>query len=191
MIGEKFNFFGQDERLKKAMKRFFLSLVALIILWQLLYNFVLKPLGEPDKFLTTTVASGAVVCINAFVPVTTPVIMGSYYEGAGGLQLLQNNKVVFVIGDICNGLDLIVIYWGLIFILPFYSFKRKMVFGISGAIAILLANVIRVTLLYWLYFYHRPMFELNHKYIFTLLLYLMIFYGWILFTRKGLANGKE
>ena len=192
MAQKKFNLFGKDEKVNKVMKRFFIQLIIVIVAWQLLYNFVLEPTRIPDKFLTSFNAAGAVVGINAFLPVDPKVvIVDSISEVAGGVNLLQNNKVVFLVADICNGLDLLVIYLGLLFLLPYYSMKRRIAFGIGGIIVIMLANIVRVTLLYWLYYFHKPMFELNHKYIFTLVLYLIIFIGWILFTRKGLPHEKS
>ena len=192
MAQKKFNLFGKDEKVNKVMKRFFIQLIIVIVAWQLLYNFVLEPTRIPDKFLTSFTAAGAVVGINAFLPVDPKVvIVDSISEVAGGVNLLQNNKVVFLVADICNGLDLLVIYLGLLFLLPYYSMKRRIAFGIGGIIVIMLANIVRVTLLYWLYYFHKPMFELNHKYIFTLVLYLIIFIGWILFTRKGLPHEKS
>jgi exosortase/archaeosortase family protein len=156
----------------------------IIIAWQLLYNFVLKPSTFPDKFLTKTTTIGSMAFINTFLPVDPKLTMDSVYYGGktyDGYHLLQRDKVVFVVADICNALDLFVIYLGLIILLPFYTLKRKIVYGIGGLIVIMLANMIRVTLLYWVY----------HKYIFTLLLYLVIFAGWVLFTRKGFKHEKN
>ncbi|MGG9972828.1 exosortase/archaeosortase family protein [Ferruginibacter sp. SUN002] len=192
MTSNQFKLFGSDEKLSKAIKKFFLQLIILIVAWQLLYNFVLKPSNVPDKMLTKVTTIGAMACINTFLPVDPKLTMDPVYHGnKGGFQLLQRDKPVFIIADICNGLDLFVIYLGLIILLPYYSIKRKIAFGLGGLIVIMLANVIRVTMLYWLYAYHRPMFELNHKYIFTLLLYLLIFCGWVLFTRKGFKHEKN
>lgn len=187
----KFKFFGTDEKLNAAIKKFFIRLVVLIVAWQLLYNFVLKPTTIPDKILTETTTWGAMVCINTFLPVDPKITMDSvYYGGDSGYHLMRGNRIVFVIADACNGLDLFVIYVGLIVLLPFYKMKRKIAFIIGGLAVLLVANIARVTLLYWIYFYHRPIFQINHKYIFTLLLYLIIFCGWLLFTKKGFKDEK-
>jgi len=188
----KFNLFGTDEKLNAAIKKFFIRLVILIVAWQLLYNFVLKPTTVPDKILTKTTTMGAMACINTFLPVNPSITMDSvYYGGNDGYHLMQGNRIVFVIADACNGLDLFVIYVGLIVLLPYYQLRRKIIFIIGGLVVLLFANIMRVTLLYWIYFYHRPSFQINHKYIFTLLLYLIIFCGWLLFTKKGFKDEKS
>ncbi len=187
----KFSFFGDDVALNKAIKFFFFKVAAFILVWQLLYNFVLEPANVPDHFLTDITTRATVFSINTFLGADPQVTMAPFLPEQRATELIQNGRVVLIIADVCNALDLMVIYLSIIFLLPYYSFRRKISFAIGGIIVINIANIIRCTLLYWLYFFHNPMFELNHKYIFTMLLYLLIFYCWILFTRKGLKREKN
>ena len=52
--------------INKAMKLFFLKLVGLIIAWESLYIFLLKPLRIPDAFLTHTLTGAVSGAINLF-----------------------------------------------------------------------------------------------------------------------------
>ena len=97
--------------------------------------------------------------------------------------LTQNNKDIFGVFDYCNGLDLMFIYVGIIFLLP-YTITRKITFSIGGLIAINTMNVIRITCLYLIYVYNRKAFDVSHHYLFTLVMYLLIFYGWLLYTKN-------
>lgn len=187
---KKQNFLGDDATLNKVIKLFFLKVAVFIVAWQLLYNFVLEPANIPDHFLTEVTTRATVFSINTFLGADPKVSMAPFLPDQRATELIQGGRVVLIIADVCNALDLMVIYLSIIFLLPYYSLRRKIYFGIGGIIIINIANIIRCTLLYWLYFFHNPMFELNHKYIFTMLLYLIIFFCWILFTRKGFKREK-
>lgn len=187
---KKLNLLGNDITLNKVIKQFFLKVALFIIAWQLLYNFVLRPANVPDHFLTDITTRATVFSINTFLGVEPKVTAVPFLPHQRATEILQDGRVVLIIADVCNALDLMVIYLSIIFLLPYYTLRRKISFAIGGVIIINIANIIRCTLLYWLYFFHNPMFELNHKYIFTMLLYLLIFYCWILFTRKGFKHEK-
>ncbi|UEG49900.1 exosortase/archaeosortase family protein [Ferruginibacter lapsinanis] len=187
---ENFNFFGDDVSLNKEIKSFFIKVVVFIIAWQLLYNLVLLPANIPDHFLTKITAHATVFSINDILRVTPTVTVGEFPIQERAIPIMENKRIILYIADGCNALDLMVIYLSIILLLPYYTWRRKMAFSIGGVIVINIANIIRCTLLYWVYRYHNPMFELNHKYIFTILLYLVIFCCWILFTRKGFNREK-
>jgi len=167
----------------KPILFFFLKLLALVIIWECSYHFILKPIRIPDKLLTDFVTAGTVKVLNLF-----PIEQGVYHwvspPGLTGAYIMLNNKTVFLIADICNALDLIIIYLGFIILLP-YKISRKVVFGIGGVIVLALANIVRCVLLYRIYKTHPDMFELHHHYTFTVLMYLLISLGWILFTNKS------
>lgn len=160
---------------------FFLKLFALVIVWECAYYFILAPARIPDKFLTDVITSAVTGCINFF---SHAVNKYSWQAVPGADFIMQNGRNVFMIADACNGLSLMVIYVGLIVLLP-YPLKRKIVFSTGGIIVLIIANITRCVLLYWIYKKHPDMFELNHHYLFTILMYLLIFYGWLLFTKKG------
>jgi exosortase/archaeosortase family protein len=168
---------------RTSLLAFFLKLFVLIIIWECSYHFILKPAGLPDKPLTNTITSGVTNSINLFSSASS-VYTWFRNDAMTADYLLKNGKLVFFIADDCNGLSLIVIYLGFIILMP-YSIKRKIIFSIGGIIVLTIANIIRCSLLYWIYKAHPDMFDFNHHYLFTILMYLLIFYGWILFTKKG------
>lgn len=172
--------------LNKKIFFFFLKLIALIIIWECSYYFILEPARIPDKLLTDVITSGVANCIKVISKVPTAYTWHDYALSSGAF-IFKNNKVALFIADGCNGLSLIIIYVGFIILLP-YPGKRKIIFSIIGIVTITIANIIRCILLYWVYVYHKSMFEINHHYIFTLVMYLLIFYLWFLFTKGGKIN---
>ncbi len=168
-------------RLDKSTRNFLLKLVVLFIAWELAYIFILKPIRIPDRQLTIFITGIVTWCINLFPGPDLSWVESHYYPAC---QLIRNGKPVFAIVDSCNGLDLFLIYLSIIWLLP-YPAKRKLIFSIAGIIGIIIVNIIRCVALYWIYRTHPNLFEINHHYLFTILIYLFIFYGWVLFTKTG------
>ncbi len=168
--------------LNNQLVRFFLRFFVLLSAWFVCYNLLLKPARVIDKPLTNFLAKAVVKVINYVAPPTPSL---AYTENAVDkcTYLTQNNKEIFAIFDYCNGVDLMFIYVGIIFLLP-YTIKRKVAFSIGGLIAINIMNVIRITCLYLIYVYNRNAFDFSHHYLFTLVMYLLIFYGWLLYTKN-------
>jgi exosortase/archaeosortase family protein len=170
----------------KDIVRFVIKLIALVIIWECSYYFILIPTRIPDKGLTDFITSGTTHCLNLFSSATSKYTWKDFPE-TNAARIFNNGKYVFYIADICNGLSLLAIYCGFIILLP-YPVKRKIVFCVGGIIALTIANIIRCVSLYWIFRHHADLFELNHHYVFTIFMYLLIFLGWILFTKKTKPN---
>ncbi len=173
-------------RIDKEMKRFLLKLIIFIIVWEGLYIFILKPKRILDSLLTEWLTIAVTGTLNFFfrmIPkaewITDPVNDACLVQ--------QSGKTLLIIFDDCNGLDLFIIYLAFIVLLP-YPAKRKLIFGVGGLIAIFIGNIFRCVALYWVYVHFRGMFDFNHHYVFTIVMYLIIFYGWVLFTKKQQTN---
>lgn len=175
---------------KKGAVSFFLRLLLLFSLWFVIYNIILKPDRIIDRPVTNFITASVAVLINNISPPEAQVTWMEDKQAGGRDYLMREGKKVFGIYDVCNGIDLMFIYVGILFLLP-YSLKRKIIFSIGGIIAIILANIIRVFLLYYIYKDYRSMFDVSHHYLFTLLIYVLIFYGWLLFIKKGNLNEKS
>ncbi len=170
----------------KTIFFFFGKLILLGAVMIFIYNTVLNPARIPDRWLTVTISSGVVTGVNTFFPAHLHITADE--SNYGRFVNIRKNGVVFLrIWDNCNGLDLIAIYLSLIILLP-YRWIRKLIFIVAGATALIIANIIRCIALYWIYLYNRKLFDINHHYIFTILIYLLIFYLWLLFTKKGRIN---
>ena len=172
------------------MLNFFLKLLALVSLWFVFYALILRPGRIIDRPLTNFITNAAAHAINVVSPNTAPL---SWYEEPVHKDrnfIIKEGKKVLGIHDACNGIDLMFIYIGIIVLLP-YSLKRKLLFSIGGIAAIILANIIRVCSLYYIYRYHTAAFEFSHHYVFTILMYVLIFYGWVLFIKKDKPNEQS
>jgi exosortase/archaeosortase family protein len=173
----------------KRIVHFFINLFILFSIWFVVYALILRPPRVIDRPLTNFITSTVTSCINILSPSTVPV---SWIDlpVEGRAHITQNGQKVFGVYDVCNGIDLMFIYVGIIVLLP-YSLKRKIIFSIGGVVVIIIANIIRVTALYFINVYQHSAFDFSHHYLFTILMYILIFYGWLLFIKKGKTDEKS
>lgn len=174
--------FGKNKsNYNKQVLHFFIRLFLLVTAWTFFWTLFLKPARTIDKPLTYLLTASVVHVVNAVSP-NTPTISWETDPKRNCAFLVQNGVNVFEIWDACNGIDLMIIYLGIIILLP-YPIKRKIFFSVGGVIVIILANILRISLLYLIYIYYRTAFEFSHHYLFSILMYLLIFYGWLLYIK--------
>jgi len=173
----------------KNLKSFFLKIFVIIICWKLLYHFVLIPIRIPDNFLTNTITAG-VAWLSSLLNIMGSDVSWTKHPfnviSADGITL--NGQCIFLVDDTCNGLEIMLIYTGIIAILPKYALSRRLLFIVAGLIALIICNIGRCTALLWIYTYHKPIFDFNHHYVFTFVMYIIIFMGWMLFTKKQVED---
>lgn len=165
------------DKIKKAIpeniRPFVIRAVILIIAWELLYNFILRPSGIPDDQLTRIVQVGAMKLLSLF-----------YTDiGEDGNVIVLNGSKAVSIARQCNGLELIVLYLGFIFCLPTNA-KRMITFGVVGVLVIYILNIIRTALLAAMYDINHSMTEFAHHYVFKIIIYAVVFLGWVLYMKK-------
>ncbi len=170
-------------------QQFIIKSFVCVALWRLLYTYILQPLAFPDKILTKFIGKGTIIFINTF---SNPLVKKAYCvdsKYAGEVILARGNHAILRIGDACNGLELMLIYAGVIALLP-GKVSQKVVFITVGIAALLVANMIRCAGLEWVYEFYRPMFDTTHHYLFTLVMYVLIFSGWVLYINKLKNHAK-
>ncbi len=169
-------------------QQFIIKSVSCVVLWRLLYVFILKPITFPDKILTRLIGEGTIVVINLF----SNSKLGKAYcmnGHSGEVVLVRNNHALLRIGDACNGLELMLIYLGVIALLPGNA-KRKGIYISLGIVGLLIANMFRCAGLQYIYVYYPQLFETTHHYLFTLVMYVLIFVGWVMYINKVKQDAK-
>lgn len=175
---------------KNEILYFFIRLLILVSIWFVVYTLILRPGRTIDRPVTNFITSAVTKAINLTSVNNEQLDWREDYLNHDRNFLIKNGVDIFGIYDVCNGIDLMFIYVGIIVLLP-ASYKRKFTFSVFGILVIILANIIRVYALYYIYFYYRPAFEISHHYIFTILIYILIFYGWLLFIKPNKINEKS
>lgn len=165
------------DKIKNAIpenaRPFIIRAALLIIAWELLYNFVLRPSGIPDDQLTRIVQVGAMKLLSLF-----------YTDiGADENVIVLNGSRAVSIARQCNGLELIVLYLGFIICLPSNA-KRMISFGVIGTLIIYILNIIRTAILAVMYDINHSMTDFAHHYVFKIVIYAVVFLGWVLYMKK-------
>ncbi len=170
-------------------QQFIIKSVSCVALWRLLYVYILKPLTFPDKILTKLIGEGTIVVINLF---SSSKLKKAYcIDGQPGeVILVRYNHALLRIGDACNGLELMLIYAGVIALLP-GTLTRKWIYISVGIFALIVANMFRCAGLQYIYVYYPQLFETTHHYVFTLVMYVLIFIGWVMYINKVKQDAKR
>jgi exosortase/archaeosortase family protein len=180
------------KQIPRPVKLFLLQSIFLFIAWKAIYLTILLPNRVLDRPLTYAVTIGAVGTLNGATRSHDYAAIGATHpkKDAGGrttgwedtMDIYSHQVRALSIADACNGLELMVLYAGLIICLPSRPFRKAVFIG-TGILLIEVLNVIRCTGLVLL-FQHRPEYvDFSHHYLFSLLIYGAIFWLWWLFSR--------
>lgn len=162
------------------VRPFLVRAAILVAVWELLYNFVLKPSGIPDEQLTAMVQWGTIKLLSLF------------YDNLGqdGNIIIINGENAVSIARQCNGLELIVLYLGFMLCIP-TSLKRFLIFSVVGLLVIYFLNLIRSAALAVMYLQNHAWTDFAHHYVFKIIIYAVVFYGWVLYIKKPKADATE
>ena len=159
--------------------------MVIFVAWQLLYTFVLLPIRIPDKFLTNVTAWSTCHFLSLFYSNVEPVYVHSLSRRLALIKI--NNAKIIGVADPCNALDIYVLYISFLFCFP-GKWKRRLIFILLGVPYIFFLNTIRCAMIAWLNINYRGWVEISHHYLFTTALYLLVFYVWVLYTKKEMQD---
>jgi len=150
-----------------------------------------------DKPLTSFTAISAAQALNFFSnssDYTTQDEIDEYNaDGFHEIQYLTSifykNEKALSVADVCNALELLVLYAGFIICFP-AGIKRKISFTIGGILLICLVNILRCAGLAWIFIYYPDYGDFSHHYVFTFIVYVCIFLLWFWFSKKPSVNVK-
>lgn len=176
-------------QIPKPVRNFLWKATLLFVAWKAVYLLFLLPGRVLDKPLTYLIGKGTAATLAVIHPsgdfnaVATMHPKGLGNEGLEPVMAIRSNQTVLLsIADVCNGLELLVLYAGLILCLP-ASRKRKIAYIAGGIVLIEILNVIRCAGLVLVYLHKPEYLDFSHHYLFTFVVYAFIFWLWYLFSR--------
>jgi len=176
-------------RIPRPVKEFLLKATILFVAWKAVYLLFLLPGRILDKPLTYIIGKSTAGALGLFnpsgdynaIPAMHPKGLGN--QGLEPVMAIRSNQTALLdIADVCNGLELLVLYAGLILCLP-ATRNRKLAYIIGGIIGIELPNVLRCAGLVAVYLHKPEWLDFSHHYLFTFVVYAFIFWLWYLFSR--------
>ncbi len=173
----------------KPIIRLFIYIIAMFILWQILYVNFLTPGGKFDFWLTKTVTKHSIFTLNIFS--SNYDIFVNHY---GKCSILHNNIKIISVNHACNGQVLYPVFAAFI-IATNGQLINKFSYILLGSFLIYGINVLRVISLVYIRLYYPAYLNFNHKYTFTLIVYSFIFYLWYYwvnsFSKKQLLKSND
>jgi exosortase family protein XrtF len=163
--------------------RFLFIFLALYLAGNVVYGLFIESYGSTPDPMTKVVAVQTAAVLRA-----TGAVVEAVHNTQGPTVFLRNEiKTVLNIYEGCNGLNVMIVF--VAFVVAFGGKPRKMSwFLIAGLVVIHLFNVIRITLLYFVAIGYQRYFYYVHKYIFTGILYAIVFLLWYVWINR--INGK-
>ena len=98
-------------------------------------------------------------------------------------QLIHEDRSVLAIYEGCNGINIMIIF--VAFLVAFGPIgKPLLVFALAGIVIIHLMNLARIAVLFWVVLYLPDFVYFMHKYLFTAILFVIVFVLWIVWVKR-------
>ena len=152
-------------------------------MWKLAYHLLLFPIRFPDKALTGLTAQSTAFVYGIASGANVEVKEGPKVRNTFFTTLYINDRKAIGIADSCNGLELYVLYIGFLLCIPEKP-SRKLLFITVGVLGIFVLNAFRCAGIAWLNLHYVSLVDFAHHYFFKMIIYALIFYTWVSFSRK-------
>jgi exosortase family protein XrtF len=164
---------------QKAILFFLLKFVGLYVVLNTVYGLWISsyaPLPDP---VTKAVTHQAVACI----ALTENNISIGSITTSPNVPILKDGRAVVNVYEGCNGFNVMFVF--LSFVIAYTgTLKKTLLFSIVGLVIIYIFNLFRVSLLYFIAEYYPNNLYFFHKYLFTGVLYGIVFVLWYFWVRK-------
>jgi exosortase family protein XrtF len=171
-----------SKRPNRALYLFLGKALLLYIVWNLLYQGWISKHTLLEQQMTSSLGVVSSKLMNRLGYNTTAIDDFKDPQAAYSKILLDGQPLV-LIAHACNGLTLLVLFIGFILIYP-GDWKVKTLYILLGSILIYLINVIRILILLLNMIYFQGSFDFNHKYTYTIAVYVCVFVLWMLWANR-------
>jgi exosortase family protein XrtF len=164
---------------QKAILLFLIKFIGLYIVLNTVYGFWIahyEPLADPlTRIVTDHTAS--------LISITEDNITVGEVINSPNVPIRQEGRTIVSVFEGCNSINVMIVF--LAFVVAFTGTARKTVaFTAIGLTLIYVFNLFRVGLLFYIAKYYPHNLYFFHKYLFTGLLYGLVFLLWFYWVRK-------
>jgi exosortase/archaeosortase family protein len=167
------------------IRQFLIRACIIFLLWKFCYYLILKPTRVVDKPLTVQTTKSTLLVLKSFYTNATfsivekiPTNKIDFYS----LVIIKDGRKVLGIADPCNALELFVLFSSFLLCIPL-NWKRILLFSIGGTAIIYFFNILRCSFIGYLNISNSSYIDIAHHYIFKLIMYLIIFGGWVWYLK--------
>jgi exosortase family protein XrtF len=164
---------------------FLLKLLAFYLVFHLLQLYFNESLlgADVNAFISNFIAKGTVYLMSVFS------IASNYIQTGHGAQLYVDGSQSVYIDHSCNAFNIQKAFLSLVLATTFRN-KHLLWYIPIGVLSIFLVNVVRVWALAVIYKYAPNLLDINHKYIFTIIVYAWIFVLFLIWVNKFVQTKK-
>jgi exosortase/archaeosortase family protein len=160
---------------------FLLKAIAVYIAWYLIYDLWLEKVGAFDNWIVDYLVYFSVSILELF----NYILIVDYHTM--GIDGAASHVLV---GTGCNGVELYALFAGFVLIFE-GSWKHKLWFIPVGVFVLFFFNVFRIIALAITGLYSAELLDFNHKYTFTIIMYILTFIGWMLWVKYFSVKDKK
>lgn len=160
---------------------FILKAIIIYVIWFLIYDLWLKKVGILDNLIIDNLVYLSVQFLEFF---DYMLYVDHHKVGIHGAY----SSVI--VGSGCNALELFALFAGFVLIFE-GSWKNKLWFIPLGIIIIHLLNVSRILALIFSGTISKSLLQFNHKYTFTIIMYIITFVGWMIWVKYFASKTKK
>jgi exosortase/archaeosortase family protein len=169
-----------------------LKALVLFVAWKLLYLSILFPRKVPDSALTRFIGKSTAGVLNMLPgapdkystrQALDTVMLEDALVSSPATDIYRNEERTLRVANACNGLELMVLYVGFLLCFPAPA-SRRWKFALLGILLIMVLNVLRCAALVLIFVHSRRYLDFSHHFLFTFVVYLLIFLLWFIFTKK-------
>ncbi len=154
-------------------------LVAYVILNVLYSWFFISYYPEPDPI--TVQLTAAVVKLVGFCGLQLQYMTHAHQPF---VSLMHNTREILLIYEGCNGVNVWIVFVS--FLIAYGPWgPRLWMFILLGSALLFIMAILRLIFLFWVVLEIPRQFYFFHKYLFSALLYLIVFIGWYLWIRSS------
>lgn len=104
-------------------------------------------------------------------------------------SVVYEQRAIISVYEGCNGINVLIIFWSFLF--AFGPLNRKLlIFSVMGLLIIHIANLFRIGLLFFVSIYFSNFLFFTHKYLFTAIIYAVVFLLWFFWVSKNFQTRK-
>jgi exosortase family protein XrtF len=158
---------------------FLAKFIILYLVLNLLYGFYINSYDPYPDPVTTIVAEQTSAVLALFGEENQTYAQNS----KTGVWISSPERSVLSVYEGCNGLNVFIIFFS--FLLAYGKPRKALIWFIPlGAVVIHVFNLARIGLLYHVTLYYPDLTYFTHKYLFTAIIYGVIFLLWLLWVLK-------
>jgi exosortase family protein XrtF len=164
---------------QKAILFFLLRFIGLYLVLNTAYGFWItryEPLADPITKIVTHQTAALVSLTEEDIEVRDS-LKNAY------VPIYQNGKAVISVFEGCNSLNVMFVF--LSFVIAFTgTWKNTLLFCLAGIVLIYIFNLGRVGSLFYIAKYYPDNLYFFHKYLFTGVIYALVFFLWYIWMKK-------